>query len=81
MKDDKNVFFVMIGVKMVVLEGEEIVVEVSMKDIKIENFLVFVCGKELLKNMLIIIVYGWWYGLVGLNGIGKFILLKFLVWC
>lgn len=79
LRDDRDVFIVVIGSRVFAFDGVDDV-DVNIKDIILENFFVFVRGKELLKNVFLKIFYGKRYGLIGFNGMGKFIFLKFLLW-
>lgn len=48
------------------------------KDIKIDNIDVLIGGSRILIDIILIFVYGYCYGFVGNNGVGKFIFLRVL---
>ncbi|KAF5733610.1 ABC transporter F family member 4 [Tripterygium wilfordii] len=79
LRDDRDVFTVVIGSRASVLDGED-EADANVKDITIDNFSVSAQGKELLKNASVKISHGKRYGLVGPNGMGKSTLLKLLAW-
>ncbi|KAL3851065.1 hypothetical protein ACJIZ3_012947 [Penstemon smallii] len=79
LKDDPDVFTVVIGSRASVLDGEHDA-DATVKDISINNFSVSARGKQLLKNASVDISHGNRYGLVGPNGKGKSTLLKLLAW-
>lgn len=57
-------------VKVIVLDSQ---------DIKVENFLIVVKGKDLFVNVSLYITAGRRYGFVGSNGYGKIILFNYMV--
>ncbi|XP_010921961.1 ABC transporter F family member 4 [Elaeis guineensis] len=82
LKDDKDVFNVVIGTRASALDpdSQDTAADANVRDISIENFTVSAAGKELLKNASLKISHGKRYGLVGPNGKGKTTLLKLLAW-
>lgn len=66
--------------KYSVVVGEEEMVDVNVKDIKINSLCVSVRGEDVLKNASLMLSHGKRYGLVGANGTDKSTLLNLLAW-